>query len=318
MILTSVRQLSCKPIHQLVKKVKIVEVGPRDGLQNEKVIVPTETKIKLIDMLSKSGLSSIEATSFVSPKWVPQMADHEQVIKGINKMPGISYSALTPNLKGFQAALECGVKEVAIFGAASESFSRKNINCSILESLQRFEAVCEAARKNSVPVRGYVSCVVGCPYEGRIAPEAVAMVAKSLFDMGCYEVSLGDTIGVGAPGTTQAMLEGVLETVPVDKLAIHCHDTYGQALPNILTALQVGVRTIDASVSGLGGCPYARGASGNVATEDVVYMLHGMGLETGVDLDKLMDAGDFICRALERKTASKVAQAKRKTRDTTS
>jgi len=195
---------------------------------------------------------------------------------------------------------------------------RKNINCSISESLQRFEAVCKDARKSNIPVRGYVSCVVGCPYEGFIAPTAVAIVTKSLFDMGCYEVSLGDTIGVGTPGTTQAMLEGVLDTVPVDKLAIHCHDTYGQALANILTALQLGVRTVDSSVSGLGGCPYARGASGNVATEDVVYMLHGMGLETGVNLDKLMDAGDFICRALERETASKVAQTRRKTQDTKS
>ncbi|XP_027046621.1 hydroxymethylglutaryl-CoA lyase, mitochondrial-like [Pocillopora damicornis] len=310
MIRRSLSHLSRKPIGQLVKKVKVVEVGPRDGLQNEQRIVPTETKISLIDKLSETGLQAIEATSFVSPKWVPQMADHEQVMQRIKKVPGISYSVLTPNLKGFQAALECGVKEVAIFGAASESFSRKNINCSISESLQRFEVVCEAAKENNIPVRGYVSCVVGCPYEGSVAPKAVAKVTKNLFDMGCYEVSLGDTIGVGTPGSTQAMLEGVLETVPVNHLAIHCHDTYGQALANILTALQLGLGTVDASVSGLGGCPYARGASGNVATEDVVYMLHGMGIETGINLNKLVDAGQFICQALDRKTSSKVAQAR--------
>ncbi|XP_067047348.1 hydroxymethylglutaryl-CoA lyase, mitochondrial-like isoform X6 [Acropora muricata] len=277
MIRKSLTNWTSKPVAQLVKKVKIVEVAPRDGLQNEKKIVPTETKIKLIDLLSETGLSSIETTSFVSPKWVPQM--------------------------------ESGVKEVAIFGAASESFSKKNINCSISESLQRFEAVCEAAKKNCVRVRGYVSCVVGCPYEGLIDPKAVAGVAKNLLDMGCYEISLGDTIGIGTPGSTQAMLEGVLERVSVDKLAIHCHDTYGQALANILIALQLGVRTVDASVSGLGGCPYAQGASGNVATEDVVYMLHGMGLETGLNQQKLLKAGDFICRALQRRTSSKVAQA---------
>ncbi|XP_022788858.1 hydroxymethylglutaryl-CoA lyase, mitochondrial-like [Stylophora pistillata] len=268
MIRRSFSQLPRKPISQLVRKVKIVEVGPRDGLQNEQRIVPTETKISLIDKLSKTGLQAIEATSFVSPKWVPQMADHEQVMQRINKVPGISYPVLTPNLKGFQAALECGVKEVAIFGAASESFSRKNINCSISDSLQRFEGVCEAAKENNIPVRGF------------------------------------------SQGSTQAMLEGVLETVPMNHVAIHCHDTYGQALANILTAMQLGVWTVDASVSGLGGCPYARGASGNVATEDVVYMLHGMGIETGIDLDKLVEAGHFICQALDRKTSSKVAQAR--------
>lgn len=318
MIRTTFKKFSSKPVSQLARKVKIVEVGPRDGLQNEKAIVPTQTKIKLIDMLSKTGLSSIEATSFVSPKWVPQMADHKQVMTGISRIPGISYPALTPNLKGFEAAMESGVKEVAIFGAASESFSRKNINCSISESLQRFEAVCEAAKKNNILVRGYVSCVVGCPYEGFVPPKAVSLVTKNLFEMGCYEVSLGDTIGVGTPGSTQAMLEDVLKKVPVENLAIHCHDTYGQALANILTALQMGVRTVDASVSGLGGCPYARGASGNVSTEDVVYMINGMGLETGVDLEKLLDAGDFICRALNRKSASKVAQARRGVTETNS
>lgn len=309
MIRKSLTNWTSKPVAQLVKRVKIVEVAPRDGLQNEKKIVPTETKIKLIDLLSETGLSSIETTSFVSPKWVPQMADHKQVMEGIKKIPGVSYSALTPNLKGFEAAMESGVKEVAIFGAASESFSKKNINCSISESLQRFEAVCEAAKKNCVRVRGYVSCVVGCPYEGFIDPKAVAGVAKNLLDMGCYEISLGDTIGIGTAGSTQAMLEGVLERVSVEKLAIHCHDTYGQALANILIAMQLGVRTVDASVSGLGGCPYAQGASGNVATEDVVYMLHGMGLETGLNQQKLLKAGDFICRALQRRTSSKVAQA---------
>lgn len=311
MIRTAFRNFTSKPAVQLVKKVKIVEVGPRDGLQNEKHIVPTETKIKLIDLLSETGLSSIEATSFVSPKWVPQMSDHEQVMKKLKRIPGVSYPALTPNLKGFEAAMESGVKEVAIFGAASESFSRKNINCSISESLQRFEAVCDAAKENSIPVRGYVSCVLGCPYEGYVDPKAVAMVTNSLLDMGCYEISLGDTIGIGTAGSIKAMLEGVLDRVSVDKLAIHCHDTYGQALANILIALQLGIRTVDASVSGLGGCPYAQGASGNVATEDVVYMLHGMDFETGVNLDKLLDAGDFICRELGRRTASKVAQAQR-------
>ncbi|CAI5695259.1 unnamed protein product [Oreochromis niloticus] len=290
-------------------KVKIVEVGPRDGLQNEKTLVPTEAKIKLINMLSDSGLSVIEATSFVSPKWVPQMADQVEVMKGISRKPGVTYQVLTPNLQGFQAAVKAGAPEVAIFGAASELFSKKNINCSVDESLQRFDEVMKAAKEAGMPVRGYVSCVVGCPYEGKVAPEKVAHVAKRLYSMGCYEISLGDTIGVGTPGSMAQMLEAVTKEVPVSALAVHCHDTYGQALANILVALQMGISVVDSSVAGLGGCPYAQGASGNVSTEDVVYMLHGLGIETGVDLSKLMDAGAFICRTLNRKTSSKVAQA---------
>uniref|UniRef100_A0A3P8QH04 hydroxymethylglutaryl-CoA lyase n=1 Tax=Astatotilapia calliptera TaxID=8154 RepID=A0A3P8QH04_ASTCA len=290
-------------------KVKIVEVGPRDGLQNEKTLVPTEAKIKLINMLSESGLSVIEATSFVSPKWVPQMADQVEVMKGISRKPGVTYQVLTPNLQGFQAAVKAGAPEVAIFGAASELFSKKNINCSVDESLQRFDEVMKAAKEAGVPVRGYVSCVVGCPYEGKVAPEKVAHVAKRLYSMGCYEISLGDTIGVGTPGSMTKMLEAVIKEVPVSALAVHCHDTYGQALANILVALQMGISVVDSSVAGLGGCPYAQGASGNVSTEDVVYMLHGLGIQTGVDLSKLMDAGAFICQTLNRKTSSKVAQA---------
>uniref|UniRef100_A0A3P8U9Q8 hydroxymethylglutaryl-CoA lyase n=1 Tax=Cynoglossus semilaevis TaxID=244447 RepID=A0A3P8U9Q8_CYNSE len=294
----------------LPERVKIVEVGPRDGLQNEKTLVPTETKIQLIDLLSESGLPVIEATSFVSPKWVPQMADQVEVMKGICRKPGVTYPVLTPNLKGFQAAVSiAGAKEVAIFGAASELFSKKNINCSVDESLLRFEEVMEAAREACVPVRGYVSCVLGCPYEGKVAPEKVAHVAKRLYSMGCYEISLGDTIGVGTPGSMSQMLAAVTREVPLNALAVHCHDTYGQALANILVALQMGISVVDSSVAGLGGCPYAQGASGNVATEDVVYMLHGLGIQTGVDMSKLMNAGAFICRILNRKTNSKVAQA---------
>uniref|UniRef100_A0A8C7H942 hydroxymethylglutaryl-CoA lyase n=1 Tax=Oncorhynchus kisutch TaxID=8019 RepID=A0A8C7H942_ONCKI len=293
----------------LPQRVKIVEVGPRDGLQNEKTLVPTEVKIHLIDMLSEAGLPVIEATSFVSPEWVPQMADQVEVMKGINRRPGVSYPVLTPNLKGFQAAVKAGAAEVAIFGAASELFSKKNINCSVDESLQRFEEVTKAAKEAGVRVRGYVSCVLGCPYEGQVSPDKVAQVAKRLYSMGCYEISLGDTIGVGTPGGMAELLEAVSREVPVDALAVHCHDTYGQALANILIALQMGISVVDSSVAGLGGCPYAQGASGNVATEDVVYMLHGLGIQTGVDLPKLMDAGAFICRSLNRKTSSKVAQA---------
>ncbi|XP_012679625.1 hydroxymethylglutaryl-CoA lyase, mitochondrial isoform X2 [Clupea harengus] len=293
----------------LPAKVKIVEVGPRDGLQNEQTIVPAEVKIRLIDMLSEAGLPVIEATSFVSPKWVPQMADQVEVMQGIHKKPGVNYPVLTPNLKGFQAAVKAGAQEVAIFGAASELFSKKNINCSVEESLQRFEEVTKAAKAQGVLVRGYVSCVLGCPYEGKVSPEKVAHVAKRLYAMGCYEISLGDTTGVGTPGGMSEMLEAVKQEVPVDALAVHCHDTYGQALANILVALQMGISVVDSSIAGLGGCPYAKGASGNVATEDVVYMLHGLGIQTGVDLHKLMDAGAFICQFLNRRTSSKVSQA---------
>ncbi|XP_028675077.2 hydroxymethylglutaryl-CoA lyase, mitochondrial [Erpetoichthys calabaricus] len=296
-------------LKHLPETIKIVEVGPRDGLQNEKTVVPTDVKIRLINMLSEAGLPVIETTSFVSPKWVPQMADQDEVMRGIEKYPNIKYPVLTPNLKGFQAAVNAGAKEVAIFGAASELFSKKNINCSVEESLQRFEEVTQAAQESGIPVRGYVSCVLGCPYEGNVRPEKVAQVAKKLYSMGCYEISLGDTIGVGTPGSMQEMLRVVSMDVPVKALAVHCHDTYGQALANILTAIQMGISVVDSSVAGLGGCPYAQGASGNVATEDVIYMLHGLGIHTGVDLPKLMDAGAFICRALNRKTNSKVSQA---------
>ncbi|XP_026582337.1 3-hydroxymethyl-3-methylglutaryl-CoA lyase, cytoplasmic [Pseudonaja textilis] len=289
--------------------VKIVEVGPRDGLQNEKAILPTDVKIELIDQLSQTGLSVIEVTSFVSSKWVPQMADHTEVMKGIKRYPGVCYPVLTPNLHGFHSAIAAGATEVSVFGAASETFSKININCTIEESLDRFEAVVKSARNMDIPVRGYVSCALGCPYEGTIPPAKVAEVSKRLYSMGCYEVSLGDTIGVGTPGSMKRTLESVMMEVPLSAVAVHCHDTYGQALANILTALQMGVHVVDSSVSGLGGCPYAKGATGNVATEDVIYMLNGMGINTGVDLYKVMEAGNFICRALNKKTNSKVAQA---------
>jgi hydroxymethylglutaryl-CoA lyase len=289
--------------------VKIVEVGPRDGLQNEPREVPTAVKLELIERLADAGLRAVEATAFVSPKWVPQMADHTEVLERIRRKPGVSYPVLTPNLKGFEAARAAGATEVAIFGAASETFSRKNINCSIAESLDRFRPVAEAAKTSNIKVRGYVSCVLGCPYEGEVAPPRVADVAGALYEMGCYEVSLGDTIGVGTPGKTKAMLEACARRVPLDRLAGHYHDTYGQALANIYASLEAGVRTFDASVAGLGGCPYAAGASGNVATEDVVYMLHGLGIHTGIDLDQLVDTGQWICGLLGREPASKVSRA---------
>jgi hydroxymethylglutaryl-CoA lyase len=292
-----------------MNSVKIVEVGPRDGLQNEPGEVSTEVKLELIERLAAAGLTSVEATAFVSPKWVPQMADHTEVLERIRRKPGVSYPVLTPNLKGFEAARAAGATEVAIFAAASEAFSRRNINCSIAESLERFRPVAEAARKNDVKVRGYVSCVLGCPYEGEVSPLQVAGVAGDLYDMGCYEVSLGDTIGVGTPGKTKAMLEACARRVPMERLAGHYHDTYGQALANIYASLELGVRTFDASVAGLGGCPYAAGASGNVATEDVVYMLHGLGMDTGVDLDQLVDIGRWICAVLQREPSSRVNRA---------
>ncbi|XP_028404939.1 hydroxymethylglutaryl-CoA lyase, mitochondrial-like [Dendronephthya gigantea] len=289
--------------------VKVVEVGPRDGLQNEKKFIPTESKIKFIDMLSNSGLPVIEVTSFVSPKWVPQMKDHQEVMRGIHKNPEVSYPVLTPNIQGFNSAVESGAEVVAIFAAASETFSRKNLNCSIDESLKRFEKVSDAAVDKMVKIRGYVSCVVGCPYEGEIKPEAVTKLTQTLIDMGCYEVSLGDTIGVGTPGSFERLLEDVTKVVSPSRLALHCHDTYGQALSNILTGLKFGIATVDSSTSGLGGCPYARGASGNVATEDVLYMLHGMGIETGVDLEKIIEASNYISSILGKPTASKVTVA---------
>ncbi|MCE1242045.1 hydroxymethylglutaryl-CoA lyase [Oryzomicrobium sp.] len=293
----------------LPQRVKLVDVGPRDGLQNEKQVVPTAIKVELIERLAAAGVPAVEATSFVSPKWVPQMADNAAVMGAIRKRDGVAYPVLTPNLQGFDAAVEAGAQEVAIFGAASESFSQKNINCSIAESLKRFEPVVAAASALDIPVRGYVSCVVGCPYEGAIAPEAAARVARTLFEMGCYEVSLGDTIGVGTPLAVARMIEACTAHVPVEKLAGHYHDTYGMAVANILASLQLGMSVFDASVAGLGGCPYAKGASGNVASEDVVYLLHGLGIETGIDLDKLVDAGAFISAALGRETGSKVARA---------
>ncbi len=290
-------------------KVSIVEVGARDGLQNEKAILSAKDKIHLVNLLNASGLKRIEAGSFVSPKWVPQMADSDEVFKGISRVKEVIYSALTPNLKGFEAALAVGVDEVAIFGAASESFSQKNINCSISESLKRFEPVIAAANTHKIPVRGYVSCVMGCPYEGEIPSESVALVSKTLHDMGCYEISLGDTIGTGTAASTARLLEHVCQHVPVADLAVHFHDTYGQALVNIYTALQYGISNIDSAVAGLGGCPYAKGASGNVATEDVLYMLNGLGIETGVSMDKLLIATEFISSVLDRKPVSKVANA---------
>jgi hydroxymethylglutaryl-CoA lyase len=291
-------------------RVRLVEVGARDGLQNESAVVATEVKLALIGLLADAGLTHIEATAFVSPKRVPQMADHDAVMRGVPRRPGLIYSALTPNMIGFEAAMAAGADEVAVFGAASESFSQKNIQCSIADSLQRFEPVLRAANLRGVPVRGYVSCVLGCPYEGAIAPAAVASVAHALYEMGCHEISLGDTIGIGTPGRTAAMLEAVARRVPMAHLAGHFHDTYGQALANVYAALQLGVAVFDASVAGLGGCPYAPGASGNVATEDLLYMLDGLGIDTGVRMDALLAADRYICQALGRATQSRVARAR--------
>jgi hydroxymethylglutaryl-CoA lyase len=290
------------------ENVKIVEVGPRDGLQNEKAVVPTATKIEFINRLSKTGLQVVEATSFVSRKWISQLSDAEEVFSSIEKRPGVAYPTLVPNEIGMQRALEVGALDVSIFTAASESFNQKNINASVAESIERFRPVMALAAENGVRVRGYISTVIGCPYEGAIEPEAVARVAKTLVDLGCYEISLGDTIGVGTPLKAQRMLEAVAAEVPMEKLAVHFHDTYGQALANILACLELGVGVVDSSVSGLGGCPFAKGATGNVATEDVVYMLQGMGIETGVDMSRLLDAGAFIGEALDRAPASKIGR----------
>lgn len=293
----------------IAKKIQIVEVGPRDGLQNEKIWVETETKIALIEKLADAGLTKIEAASFVSPKWVPQMKDAFEVLSGIERRPGVTYPVLTPNLKGFERALEAGVTEVAVFGAASEAFSQKNINCSISESVERFRPVLDAAQKNNVRVRGYISCVLGCPYQGEVPLENVVNLAEKMLEMGCYEISLGDTIGIGTPLQAKKMVETVAEKVPVSNLALHFHDTRGQALANIYACLELGVSVIDASVSGLGGCPYAQGASGNVATEDVVYMLHGIGIKTGVDIEKLIETGRFISDVFGRLPQSRVSCA---------
>ncbi|WP_044734033.1 hydroxymethylglutaryl-CoA lyase [Shewanella algae] len=292
----------------LPPKVSLFEVGPRDGLQNE-TSVSTQAKIALIEALADAGVKRIEAASFVSPKWVPQMADSGEVLRGISRRAGVCYSALTPNLKGLELALAAGADEVAVFAAASEGFSQKNINCSIEESIARFEPLLSRAKEQGIRVRGYVSCVLGCPYDGEIAPTEVARVADILHQLGCYEISLGDTIGVGTPLKARKMLETVAERVPVERLALHFHDTYGQALANILACLETGVSVIDTSVAGLGGCPYAKGASGNLASEDLVYMLHGMGIDTGIDLNKLAQAGRQISQQLGRKTSSKVARA---------
>jgi hydroxymethylglutaryl-CoA lyase len=294
---------------KLPTKVKIVEVGPRDGLQNEAQVVPTDIKIELIERLAEAGLRAIESTSFVSPKWVPQMGDNSAVMRGIKRQTSTVYPVLTPNLQGFDAAIESGATEVAIFGAASESFSRKNINCSIAESLKRFEPIVSAASALEIPVRGYVSCVVGCPYEGAVDPKKAAEVAKMLFDMGCYEVSLGDTIGVGNPASVKRLIEACTKLLPIEKLAGHYHDTYGMAVANIYASLQMGMAVFDSSIAGLGGCPYAKGASGNVATEDIVYLLQGLGIETGIDLAKLAVVGNWISSAINRPNGAKAGRA---------
>lgn len=289
--------------------VKIVEVGPRDGLQNEVGSLPAPVKIALIDRLADAGLKFIEAGSFVSAKWVPSMADTAKVMSGISRKPGVVYSVLTPNMKGFEAARTADADEVAVFAAASETFSQKNINCSVAESLDRFTPVCEAAAASGVPVRGYISCVLDCPYEGPVEPAVVAGVAGRLLELGCHEISLGDTIGRGTPDAARQMVAKVSEQVPIDRLAVHFHDTYGQALANILAVMEQGVAVIDSSVAGLGGCPYADGAAGNVASEDVLFMLDGLGVETGVDLEKLVEAGRYICGELGRQNGSKTGHA---------
>ena len=294
----------------MTESVRIVEVGPRDGLQNEKTLIPAADKIALIDRLSATGLRSIEATSFVSPKWVPQLADAAEVYTGIAKAPGVRYPVLVPNEQGYERARAVGVDEIAVFTAASEAFNRRNINASIAESLQRFAPVIARAQADGIAVRGYVSTVLGCPYQGDVPVSDVVRVAKALHAMGCYEISLGDTIGIGTPGKAAAMLRAVAADVPMTALAVHFHDTYGQALANILACLDAGVRVVDAAVSGTGGCPYAQGASGNVATEDVVYMLHGMGMETGIDLDALSDTGRWLSRRLGRDSGSRVTLAR--------
>lgn len=296
--------MSTYPTH-----VTLVDVGPRDGLQNEAQPVPAATKIELVHRLQSAGLREIEVTSFVSPKWVPQMADNTEVMAGLTRQAGVRYSVLTPNMKGFEGALAAKADEVVIFAAASEAFSQRNINCSIAESIERFRPVAEAARAHGMKVRAAVSCALGCPYQGEVSIEAVDDVVQRLLDIGSHHIGIADTIGVGTAGRVQRVMEAAMKRVPLAELSGHFHDTYGQALANILACLQLGVHTFDASVAGLGGCPYAKGATGNVATEDVVYLLHGLGIQTGIDLDKLVDAGAFISQALGRPTASRVARA---------
>lgn len=306
----NIHNFSVKRIRSVSNFVKVVEVGPRDGLQNERNIVPTEVKVEFINKLSNSGLKNIEVTSFVSPKWVPQMADSAQIYQKINKKPNVSYSVLVPNMKGLEDAMKVNVREIAIFLAASETFSRKNTNCSIDNSMKKARTVIEEALKHDIKVRGYISCIVGCPYEGQIQTKAVTNLAAFMLQCGCYEISLGDTIGIGSPNKVKNVLHE-LEHVSNDmnKFAIHCHDTYGQALVNIYASLECGIRTFDSSVAGLGGCPYAAGASGNVATEDLLYLLHGENLETGVDLNKIVKIGEFISSQLQRQNQSKAAAA---------
>ena len=296
-------------------RVKIVDVSPRDGLQNEPGSVPTEVKVELVDRLSDAGLQAVEAGSFVSPKWVPQMADSAEVMARIRRKPGVAYPVLVPNMKGLEAAIAAKATEVAGFAAATEAFSKRNTNCTIAESMQRQADVCKAALGAGLRVRGYISVVLGCPYEGEVQPEAVADVAQQLLDMGCYEISLGDTIGTGTPARAQRMIETVTKKIPVEKLAGHFHDTYGQALANILAVMESGVATFDSSVAGLGGCPYAKGATGNVATEDVLYMLDGLGIKTGIDMNRLLDAAQFICNHLGRATVSRAGRALAAKRD---
>lgn len=293
----------------LPKRVKVVEVGPRDGLQNEAVPVPTEAKVELIHRLQDAGLRYIEATAFVSPRWVPQMADNAQVMAAIRRKPGVSYPVLVPNLKGLEAARAARCEEVVVFAAATESFSRKNTNCSIAEGLARFTEVVREARAHGLRVRGDISVCLGCPYEGEVRPEGVVAIARALDEMGCYEITIADTIGTGTAGKTRAVFEAVMAHVPVARLAGHFHDTYGQAIANIYAALECGVSVFDSSVAGLGGCPYAKGATGNVATEDVLYLLDGLAIETGVDMAKLIAAGDYICAVLGRPTSSRAARA---------
>ena len=291
------------------KQVTIVEVGPRDGLQNETIFVPTEVKIKLIDQLSVSGLTRIEATSFVSAKAIPQLADGEFVFQNIKKTSGIRFSALVPNELGMEKALKAGVKEIAVFTAASETFNQRNIQCSIAESIERIKPVMEIAKNHDIFIRAYISCVLGCPYEGAIPPQKVSALSEELINLGADEISLGDTIGVGTPKQTQQLIEMVKKSVPVHQLALHCHDTYGQAIANIYAALECGISCFDSSVAGLGGCPYAQGATGNVATEDVLYLMHGLGIDTGVDIYQIVRTGEMICKALGRPNQSKVGNA---------